>query len=792
MVAAAKLPVLNLNEVALWKMRIEHYFLMTDYALLEVILNGDLPTPTRSVDGIKTPYPPTTVEEKLARKNELKARGTLLMALPNEHQLNLNSYKTAKSLMEAIEKRSRGNKESKKVQKTLLKQQYENFNGTSSEGLDQIYDTLQKLISQLEIHRETIFQEDLNLKLLGSLPSEWKTHTLIWRNKSDLETLSMDDLYNNIKINEAEVMGSSSTTQNTQNVSFVSFNNTDSTNKEVNTAHDVSAASSNTNASNLPNVDSLSDAVIYSFFASHSNRPQLDNENLKQIDPDDIEEMDLKWQMAMLIMRAKRFLQKIRRNLGAYKAGLEYVEARLEVYKKNEVVFEDDIKILKLDVMFRDKAITELRQEFKNAEKERDDLQLTLEKFEGSSKNIIRLLDSQQSDKSKTGLGYDSQRFNSQGFDSQVLENQVNEKYNTCEGYHAVSPPYTRNFMPPKFDSVFANEHVVSESVTSLPCIAKINVKTSETKLKNGNPQQELQEKGFIISGCSRHMTGNMSYLSEYEEINGGYVAFGGDPKEGKITGLHEAAHRTVGRTRRRRFRQSHCLLRKPIVSGANCQASRPDLQFAICMCARYQARPTEKHVHAVKKIFRYLRGTVHQGLWYSKDSFVALTAFADADHAGCQDTRRSTSGSVQFLGERVISWSSKRQKSAAISSTAAEYIALSVCCSQIRWMRSQLSDYGLGFNKIPMYYDNKSTISLCCNNVQHSRSKYIDIRYHFIKEQVKNGVIKLYFVNTEYQLADLFTKSLGRERIEFLINKLGMRSFTPETLKQLMNEEDE
>nr|GEZ92751.1 copia protein [Tanacetum cinerariifolium]GEZ92779.1 copia protein [Tanacetum cinerariifolium] len=165
---------------------------------------------------------------------------------------------------------------------------------------------------------------------------------------------------------------------------------------------------------------------------------------------------------------------------------------------------------------------------------------------------------------------------------------------------------------------------------------------------------------------------------------------------------------------------------------------------------------------------------------------------YHDADHASCQDTRRSTSGSMQFLGERLISWSSKRQKSVAISSTEAEYIALYGCCAQILWMRLQLLDYGLGFNKIPMYYDNKSAIALCCNNVQHSRSKHIDIRYHFIKEHVKNGLIKLYFINTEFQLADIFTKALGRDRIEFLINKLGMRSFTPETLKQLMDEVDE
>ncbi|GKA44836.1 retrovirus-related pol polyprotein from transposon TNT 1-94 [Tanacetum coccineum] len=181
--------------------------------------------------------------------------------------------------------------------------------------------------------------------------------------------------------------------------------------------------------------------------------------------------------------------------------------------------------------------------------------------------------------------------------------------------------------------------------------------------------------------------------------------------------------------------------------------ASRPDLQFAICMCARYQARPTKKHLNVVKRIFRYLKGTVHRGLWYLKDSTIALTTFADADHAGCQDTRRNTS---------------------------------------VLWMRSQLTDYGFGFNKIPMYCDNKSAIALCCNNVQHSISKHIDIRFHFIKEHVENGVIELYFVNSEYQLTDIFTKPLCRERIEFLINKLGMRSFTPDTLKQLADEVDE
>ncbi|GJR02066.1 retrovirus-related pol polyprotein from transposon TNT 1-94 [Tanacetum coccineum] len=167
--------------------------------------------------------------------------------------------------------------------------------------------------------------------------------------------------------------------------------------------------------------------------------------------------------------------------------------------------------------------------------------------------------------------------------------------------------------------------------------------------------------------------------------------------------------------------------------------ASRPDLVFAVCMCARYQASPTKKHLEALKRVFRYLRGTINWGLWYPKDTAMALTAYADADHAGCQDTRRK-----------------------------AEYIAMSGCCAQILWMRSQLTDYGFAFNKIPLYCDNRSAIALCCNNVQHSRSKNIDIRHHFIREQVEKG------------------------RFEFLLPCLGIKSMTPKNLKRLQEGEEE
>ncbi|GJS47019.1 ribonuclease H-like domain-containing protein [Tanacetum coccineum] len=241
--------------------------------LLEtIILNGNKVL-KRTVREVEKEYEPNSAEEKQDRRNEMKAKGTLLIALPNKDQLKFHSYKDAKFLMESLEKRYKGNKESKKVQKTLLKQQYKNFKGSS----------------------EVIAQEDMNLKLLRSLPFEWKTHALIWRNKEEIETIGLDYLYNNFKIYEPELTGSTNTNQNSQNVAFVSSNSTNSnsnnsTNEADNTTYGVSAAHTQ---SNPTSGDNLSDVVICAFLASQPNSPQLTREDLEQIDPDDLQEMDL-------------------------------------------------------------------------------------------------------------------------------------------------------------------------------------------------------------------------------------------------------------------------------------------------------------------------------------------------------------------------------------------------------------------------------------------------------------------------------------------------------------------
>nr|GEU66166.1 hypothetical protein [Tanacetum cinerariifolium] len=679
------------------------------------------------IQGVLQPVAPTTVEQRLARKNELKERGTLLMALLDKHQLKFNSHKDAKTLTEAIEKRF---------------------------GLDQIHDRLQKLASQLEIHRVSLTQEDVNLKFLRNLPSEWKTHTLIWRNKADLDEQSLDDLFNSLKIYETEVKKSSSTGTASQNIAFVSSTHTDSTTDSVSAVVSVSAACVKLLASPLPNID-----------------------------VDDLEEMDLRWQMAMLTMRARRFLQKIGRNLGAngptsmgfdmskvkcynchrkghfsrecrspkdprrpekepanfaltafssnsssdnevpscskaclkayaqlhtqydkltddfrksqfdvisYQTGLESVKARLLVYKQNESVFKENIKLFNIELQLRDTALVTLRHKLKKDEQERDDLKLKLEKFQTSSKNLTDLLASQTNE--KTGLGYNLQVFTKAMFDCENYyssesdceiwtPSNLYDRFQPSGGYHVVPPLCTGAFMPPKPDFVFntaptavetdhlafmfsleesetkaqqfvpsfaqSSKHVKSPrhsvqpiettipAATYVPASPKSNssgkgrnrkacfyaplthskpqkhrlptaVLTQSKPVSNtlvrpvsaalpnitvtrprnahqvvtkskspirrhithnpssrtsnspsrvnvvkvpvvsavlgkqgtwGNPQHALKDKGVIDIGCSRHMTGNMSYLFDFEELNGGYVAFGGNPKGGKITG---------------------------------------------------------------------------------------------------------------------------------------------------------------------------------------------------------------------------------------------------------------
>nr|GEV26035.1 hypothetical protein [Tanacetum cinerariifolium] len=596
----------------------------------EVILNGDSPTLTRVVDGVVQAIAPTTAEQRLAKKNELKARGTLLMALPDKHQLKLNIHKDAKSPIEAIEKRFGGNKETKKVQKTLLKQQYENFSGSSSKTLDQILDRIQKLISQLEI-------------------------------LADLEDQSLDDLFNNLKIYEAEVKSSSSTSHTTQNIAFVSSNNTDNTNESVSVVPSVSTASTKALVSTLPNVDNLSNVVIYSFFATRRflqrTRRNLSTNGTTTIrfdmskvecynchrrghfarecrSPRDTRNKDTQRRTVPVKTSTSNALVSQCDGVGSDNEIAPCSKACSKAYDTLQSHYDKlivDLRKSQFDVLLiqiRDNALVELRKKFEKAKKERDELKHTLQKFRTSSKNLNDI----------------------------VPTSPVHDRYKSGEGYHAVPPPYTRTVMPSKPDLVFYDASTASDTVPNVfnversttqpnkdmtsvkpvkyprqaenlrtdnpksrghkhswnrkacfvckslnhlikdcdfyekkwskslsilvPLTASRPVTTAvpQTTVKNqrlvkhvvhkehslirrpinhrlapknsnfyqkvttvkankGNSQQALEDKGVIDNGFSRHMTGNISSLSDFEEINEGYAAFGGNLKGGKITG---------------------------------------------------------------------------------------------------------------------------------------------------------------------------------------------------------------------------------------------------------------
>ncbi|GJT53604.1 ribonuclease H-like domain-containing protein [Tanacetum coccineum] len=297
----AKLPLLKQGEYDTWRLRIESYIQLQDYTLWEIIEEGNTFKPvartTTDEDGTSTTtiLGVVTAEQKILKKNDLKARSILMMTLPSEHLLTFNKHKDAKSLFEAIEARFGDNKATKKTQKTLLKQMYETFNASSAESLDSIFNRLQKIISQLTILGEIITSEELNLKFLRSLPTKWGMHVVVWRNKSDLGSISFDDIYNNFKIIEPEVKRSVTSCSNSgsQNLAFVlghsSTNDVNAANVHISIGSTpVSTASTNNSTAYL------SDAIVYAYLATQLNRSQVVHEDLEQIHEDDLDEMDLK------------------------------------------------------------------------------------------------------------------------------------------------------------------------------------------------------------------------------------------------------------------------------------------------------------------------------------------------------------------------------------------------------------------------------------------------------------------------------------------------------------------
>ncbi|GJV58980.1 hypothetical protein Tco_1465080 [Tanacetum coccineum] len=313
-ITAMKIPIIRKGECDIWSMRMRQYICHTDHNLWDVIVSEDLeeePAPTTGETS--APPAPKTAKQLAARRNQERVKSILLLAIPDEYLLKFHNVADAKSLWEAIKSRFGGNVESKKMQKNVLKHQFENFSTASNESLDKAYDRFQKLISQLEVHGAPISKEDINQKFLRSLPSSWNQIALIMRNKPDIDEIDIDDLYNNLRVYEDELKRSSGSNSASQNLAFLSSENTGSTN-EVSTASGDFGVSTAGGINQVPSTPCAHD-VAYSFLAQPTTSSQLENEDFQQMDGDDLEELDLRWQVAMLTVRVKKFIQRTGRNM---------------------------------------------------------------------------------------------------------------------------------------------------------------------------------------------------------------------------------------------------------------------------------------------------------------------------------------------------------------------------------------------------------------------------------------------------------------------------------------------
>ncbi|GJW07905.1 putative ribonuclease H-like domain-containing protein [Tanacetum coccineum] len=755
---------------------------------------------------------------------------------------------------------------------------------------------------------EKHFSRRSESELLKVVPSEWKTPTLKWRNKLDLETLSMDDLYNNLKIYEAKVM-------------------------------------------------------------SQSNSLQLDNEDLKQIDPDDLEEIDLKWQMAMLTMRARRFLKKTGRNLGHPRIKTaETGSLREELYQAEEG--PTNFVLMAYTSSDSSSSSSSGVKKVENNEQDKYPRKNSQSPRAVLMKSGFKTLNTARQSSSRAAVSVNTARPINTAYTRPTVNSArpASNVFNRAHS-HVIRP----------FNKFTTNKNCnFNEKVNTV----RENVTTVGTK---GNPQLELQEKGVIDSGCSRYMTGNKSYLTDMKKLildllplvetpkevrllksvsqmcdkknnvlftdtecvvlyfdfkladenhvllkvprkdnmysvdlrnvvpqggkarvetvpgkdyillpfltqdplfsssikvfvifpppppppDAGFkpsgeeekkdaedlenednempnieeprvnqekdesvnndIIFGSTKKElctefeklmhkkfqmssmGELTfflglqvmqkedGIFISQDKYVDEILKKfgfstvRIASTPMETSKPLLKDAEAEdvdvhlyrsmigslmyltASRPDIMFVVCACARFQVTPKVSHLHAVKRIFRYLKGQPKLGLWYPKDSPFDLEAYSDSDYAGASLDRKSTIGGCQFLGSRLISWQCKKQTIVANSTTEAEYVAAANCYGQVLWIQNQMLDYGYNFMNTKIFIDNESTICIVKNPVFHSKTKHIEIRHHFIRDSYEKRLIQVIKIHTDHNVADLLTKALDVSRFQFLTASIGM-----------------
>ncbi|GJV96334.1 hypothetical protein Tco_1547911 [Tanacetum coccineum] len=453
-----KLPILKKEEYDIWAMEMEHYLEYIDNDVWKVIQNGNSKKRiSTGKDGVVRILPPVSATEIYAVEKERKARTILLMAIPKEHLRRFQEMDDAKEIWEAIGTRFGGNANSKKMQKAVLKQQFEPFTISSSEGLEKGYDKFQQLLSQLEAHGAEVSTEDANHKFLRSLPPAWLNLAMTIRTKPNIDTLSIDDLYNNLRVFEQELTSTSKLSASAQNAAFVSHNKSNN-NKglRAGTHNAYSTYTPSTSSNNIPEREvpaGFADEVIYSLFVKQSEDLDLLHEDLEQIDDLEIEEMDINWQIAMIVIQMKKFYKKTRRrgtNDGKKRdsfyqdqgAGKKEQNQNCLLTIDDGVVNWGEHTIEKANELYeKDENLKKYRRIGMKAVKEKEQLQKIVDSWKDSSKNLWKLVNSGMTSNSKVGLWYGIKSNN------EVLsyEEEMNcTVFNCTEEYFVDKPLYNR------------------------------------------------------------------------------------------------------------------------------------------------------------------------------------------------------------------------------------------------------------------------------------------------------------------------------------------------------------
>ncbi|GJT35506.1 putative ribonuclease H-like domain-containing protein [Tanacetum coccineum] len=575
----------------------------------------------------------------------------------------------------------------------------------------------QKLVSRLEILGVDTPPDDLNVKFLRSLPSEWDTHVVVWMNKPDFNTMSLDDLYNNFKIVEHKVKRSAGVNNDDKNLAFLTLPIQHMRARKFyqRTGRKIIIDGSSTAGYDKSKVECFNCHKMGHFAREWRAPRSKDNSKL------DIKELIQRQTKDETSEILKNFIKEIE-NL---------VDKKVKIIRSdNGTEFKNHV----MDEFCREKGI---KREYSVARTPQQN-----GVAERKNRTLIEAARTMLAD-SKLPITFWAEAVSTAWHDASYFDDA---------SLQSVDDSQIQDQMDSMMIAVF---RIMQSAIGTKGSTETRKDKGDDHQNKAilGLPKDILKQRALDYEKSLLHQMDVkvLPIWSKEEEIWENRLVKDADDD------VDEHLYRSM------------------IGSLMYLTASRPDIMFAVCACARFQVSPKTSHLLAVKRIFRYLKGKPSLGLWYSKDSPLELVAYTDSDYAGATLDRKSTTGGCQFLGNRLISWQCKKQTVVATSTTEAEYVAAASCCGQVLWIQNQLLDYGYNFMNTVIYIDNTSTICIIENPVQHSKTKHIEIRHHFIRDCNTKKLIQMAKIDTQLNVADLLTKGFDAGRFQYLVSSIGM-----------------